>query len=894
MSTNYKTRFTELYNKIHDSSNGYFSSDGIPYHSVETLICEAPDYGHLTTSEAFSYYVWLEAVNGKITGDWTGLATAWEKMEKYMIPTTKDQPAGGYDASKPATYAGEWEQPSMYPSTLEFSTPVGKDPIFSDLKNTYGADFMYGMHWLLDVDNWYGYGTRGDGVTKPSYINTFQRGEQESVWETVPQPSWEAFKAGGPNGFLDLFTKDASYSKQWRYTNAPDADARAVQAMYWANIWAKEQGVDLSSLVSKASKMGDYLRYAMFDKYFKQIGCQDKTNKGTGYDSCSYLLSWYYAWGGGINANWSWKIGCSHNHFGYQNPFVAWILSNDSSFKPKSSQGAADWSKSLTRQLEFYQWLQSAEGAIAGGATNSYNGRYEAYPTGTATFYDMAYVENPVYADPGSNTWFGMQAWSMQRVAEYYYKTGDKKAQDLLGRWVKWIKQAVKLNADGTYAIPSTLSWSGQPDTWAGSYTGNSKLHVTIVKYGTDLGTTGSLANALLYYSAGTKLWSTYDDDSRVLAKELLDRMWTLFTDTKGLSAPESMDSYNRFFDQEVYIPTGWSGKMANGDVIKPGVKFIDIRSKYKDDPEWAKVESAYKAGKDPSFNYHRFWGQCDIALANATYYLLFSEPASTVSVEVTAPTEGQSFEYPSKASPITISADASTTSGTISKVAFYANGTKIGESTASPYSITWYPTGYAQSATGIDSYAITASAIDSNGTSAISAAVNIKIKLPVRPEPAGNLTLEAYNGSTAATTNSINPKIKITNSGQSAVSLSTVTVRYYYTIDTEKDQSFWCDSAAITSGTYRNITSNVTGSFVKMSTEKSGADHYVEIGFAATAGSLAAGETIELQLRFTKTDWSNYIQSGDYSFNSSASTYDDGSKITVYISNQLISGTEP
>jgi hypothetical protein len=264
------------------------------------------------------------------------------------------------------------------------------------------------------------------------------------------------------------------------------------------------------------------------------------------------------------------------------------------------------------------------------------------------------------------------------------------------------------------------------------------------------------------------------------------------------------------------------------------------------------------------------------------------------VSVEVTAPTEGQSFEYPSKASPITISADASTTSGTISKVAFYANGTKIGESTASPYSITWYPTGYAQSATGIDSYAITASAIDSNGTSAISAAVNIKIKLPVRPEPAGNLTLEAYNGSTAATTNSINPKIKITNSGQSAVSLSTVTVRYYYTIDTEKDQSFWCDSAAITSGTYRNITSNVTGSFVKMSTEKSGADHYVEIGFAATAGSLAAGETIELQLRFTKTDWSNYIQSGDYSFNSSASTYDDGSKITVYISNQLISGTEP
>jgi hypothetical protein len=78
------------------------------------------------------------------------------------------------------------------------------------------------------------------------------------------------------------------------------------------------------------------------------------------------------------------------------------------------------------------------------------------------------------------------------------------------------------------------------------------------------------------------------------------------------------------------------------------------------------------------------------------------------------------------------------------------------------------------------------------------------------------------------------------------------------------------------------------------MSTAKSGADHYVEIGFAAAAGSLAAGETVELQLRFAKNDWSNYTQSNDYSFNSSASTYTDASKILLYISGQLNIGTEP
>jgi len=890
-SNTYKDRFTELYAKLHDSTNGYFSSDGIPYHSVETLMCEAPDYGHETTSEAFSYYVWLEAMNGKFTGDWTGLTTAWNKVEKYMIPTDADQPGSGYNAAKPATYASEWPGPSEYPSTLEFSTPVGQDPIYSDLKSTYGTDFMYGMHWLLDVDDWYGYGTRGDGVTKPSYINTFQRGPQESVWETVPQPSWEAFKWGSSNGYLDLFTKDNSYSKQWRYTNAPDADSRVVQAMYWADKWAKEQGNDVSALVSKATKMGDYLRYSMFDKYFKKLGCQDKTNAGTGYDSCHYLLSWYYAWGGGIGANWMWKIGCSHNHFGYQNPLVAWVLSTNSSFKPKSANGATDWGKSLTRQLEFYQWLQSAEGAIAGGATNSYNGKYDTYPSGTATFYGMAYQENPVYLDPGSNTWFGMQSWSMQRMAQYYHETGDSKAQALLGRWVTWVKQVVTLNTDGTYSVPSTINWSGQPDTWTGTYTGNANLHVTIVNYSADLGVTASLANALLYYSAGTKLWSTYDDDARVLAKALLDRMWTLYTDTKGLSVSEARADYKRFFEQEVYIPTGWSGKMPNGDVIKPGIKFKDIRSKYLADPDYTKLQAAYTAGTAPAFNYHRFWAQCDIALANGTYALLFGEAASTVTVSITAPTEGQSFTSASATNPITISAAAATTSGTISKVAFYENGIKIGEVTASPYSLTWYPTGYAQSSDGMDSFAITATAVDTSGTSATSAAVNIKVKLPIAP--AGNVKLQAFNGSTAASTNSITPHLKITNSGSTAVDLSTVKIRYYYTIDGEQSQSCWCDYAAITSSN-QTITSNVTGSFVKMTTAKTSADYYLEIGFTAAAGSLGAGGTAEVQMRFSKTDWSNYNQANDYSFNASASNYADTSKITIYISGQLISGTEP
>ncbi|NMB29817.1 MAG: exoglucanase, partial [Clostridiales bacterium] len=207
----YEQRFMELWEDLHNPDNGYTSPEGIPYHSIETLIVEAPDYGHVTTSEALSYYMWIEAMYGKFTGDFSEFEKAWDITEKYMIPTESDQPntsMSKYDANSPATYAGEWEEPSMYPSELIFNAPVGDDPIHNQLVSAYGTNTIYGMHWLLDVDNWYGYGTRGDGRTSPSYINTFQRGQQESTWETIPQPCWDAMNFGGQNGYLDLFTGD--------------------------------------------------------------------------------------------------------------------------------------------------------------------------------------------------------------------------------------------------------------------------------------------------------------------------------------------------------------------------------------------------------------------------------------------------------------------------------------------------------------------------------------------------------------------------------------------------------------------------------------------------------------------------------------------------------------
>ena len=205
---------------------------------------------------------------------------------------------------------------------------------------------MYQPMWIMDTDNRYGFGQQEDGTSTPSWVNSYQRGPEESVWDTIPQPDWDTFKYGGPNGFLDLFNNGGgSFAQQYKYTDAPDADARMVQAAYWADTYAKAQGKEsqIAATLAEAAKLGDYLRYSMFDKYFKQISaacsqdgsvaCPAGTSKS---NEDTYLLSWYDAWGGATNGAWAWRISGTTIHEGYQNPLAAYALSTDSDLIPLS------------------------------------------------------------------------------------------------------------------------------------------------------------------------------------------------------------------------------------------------------------------------------------------------------------------------------------------------------------------------------------------------------------------------------------------------------------------------------------------------------------------------------------------------------------------------------
>ncbi len=568
-ATAFRERFLILWNDLHSPSKGYFSPDGIPYHSVEKLIVDAPDYGHLSTSETFSYWLWLEAAYGAATGDWKPFGTAWERTEAVMIPSRSDQPTGSaYNPARPAVAVPERPTPSEYPVSPDPSAAVGEDRLAREL----GGNYLYGMHWLVDVDNWYGFGRRGDRSARLVLLNTFQRGPEESVWETIPHPSWEDFQAGGPNGFLDLFIRETSYARQWRYTCAPDADARAIQAIYWAATWG---GPNVPT--NRAARLGDSLRYALRDKHFRH--------------EPHFLIGWSYAWGGSIDERnpWAWRAGSDQAHIGYQNPVTAWALSTHPTLR--TATGKAEWAASLDRQLEFYAWLQSEEGALGGGAR-----------VGGGDFHGMAWDPHPVFLDPPSNEWFGWQAWSMDRLAQYLLLTGDPRARPVCEKWVAWIKKVVKLDPNGTYAIPAKLEWTGRPGS----------LRVRVTEETQDVGVTGALARALVYHAAATK-----DEGARTLARELLDRICTLFWDERGVSNPEPRHDYRRFHEK-VYIPEGWPGPHPSGST------FLDLRPKYRQDADWPRVEAALARGEAPVFRYHRFWAQVEVALALAEYARLF------------------------------------------------------------------------------------------------------------------------------------------------------------------------------------------------------------------------------------------------------------------------------
>jgi len=286
---NYKQAHLKLYSDIYNPKNGYFSKLGIPYHSIEKFIIEAVDYGHDATSEGAGSILMMNVFHAKLTGDWSQFYKTWSMIDQYFIPNSlQQQNAKYYLSQSPSKYVLSFNDLRQYPAPFSNKIISGQDPIEKDLTKKYGSQ-LFLMHWLVDADNFFGFG-KGK---RPFFIKNFERGSDESTWETITHPCIDTFGAG-KKGSCDLYIQDPK--PQWRYTSAPDAELRLIQSMYWAQLFSKQQHISLNTYRHNTEKMGSFLRYSLFDKYFQKIGAG--SHPGNGYDSAHYLVGWMVGWGG--------------------------------------------------------------------------------------------------------------------------------------------------------------------------------------------------------------------------------------------------------------------------------------------------------------------------------------------------------------------------------------------------------------------------------------------------------------------------------------------------------------------------------------------------------------------------------------------------------------------
>lgn len=145
------------------------------------------------------------------------------------------------------------------------------------------------------------------------------------------------------------------------------------------------------------------------------------------------------------------------------------------------------------------------------------------------------------------------------------------------------------------------------------------------------------------------------------------------------------------------------------------------------------------------------------------------------------------------------------------------------------------------------------------------------------------DLSLNYKNGGNSATDNSINPHFEILNNGSSSVSYSDLTVRYWFTSEDSNSLNFWCDWAQLG-------TANVLGSF-----GEANGMNYLEVSFDSASGDLLANSSSgTIQNRFAKTNWSNFDESDDYSFDASKTAYTSHDLVTLYQGGNLVWGIEP
>jgi hypothetical protein len=133
-----------------------------------------------------------------------------------------------------------------------------------------------------------------------------------------------------------------------------------------------------------------------------------------------------------------------------------------------------------------------------------------------------------------------------------------------------------------------------------------------------------------------------------------------------------------------------------------------------------------------------------------------------------------------------------------------------------------------------------------------------------------------------------IQPCFNLVNEGKSAMELRALSIRYYYTNESQKAYNYGC--YWVSSGDCNQVAPPI---FANVVPPRPGAQRYLEVGFTDSAMPLGPGASFTLQNGFCLTDGNYFTQADDYSYNGSA-TYQTSTKVVLLKDGVRIWGYEP